>query len=104
MRTWSALAVLIFAGTFVGLSPAATTSAISPTSDEDELLQKEKQLLQSAEARAEHLKRAVDRALGNGAAKVNIIAHSMGGHVLLRTLADRKPLKNCRHRFHNHIG
>lgn len=38
MRKWPALPLLLFAGIFVGLSPAATTSAISPISDEGELV------------------------------------------------------------------
>jgi len=38
MRKWSALPLLIFASIFAGLSPAATTSALSPILDEDELL------------------------------------------------------------------
>lgn len=38
MRTWSALPLLIFAGIFAALSPAATTSALPPIADEDELL------------------------------------------------------------------
>lgn len=38
MRKWPALPLLLFAGLFVGLTPAATTSAISPSSDEHELL------------------------------------------------------------------
>ena len=38
MRKWFTLLLLIFASIFAGLSPATTTSAPSPTSDEDELL------------------------------------------------------------------
>jgi lipid-binding SYLF domain-containing protein len=38
MRKWPALPLLIVAGIFAALSPAATTSARSPLSDEDELL------------------------------------------------------------------
>ncbi len=38
MHKWPALPLLIFASIFAGLSPAATTSALSPISDEDELL------------------------------------------------------------------
>ncbi len=38
MRKWPALPLLIFAGIFAALSPAATTSARSPISDEDELV------------------------------------------------------------------
>jgi lipid-binding SYLF domain-containing protein len=38
MRKWSTLPLLIFASLFSALSPATTTSAPSPTSDEDELL------------------------------------------------------------------
>jgi lipid-binding SYLF domain-containing protein len=38
MRKWSTLPLFILAGIFAALSPAATTSAPSPTSDENELL------------------------------------------------------------------
>jgi lipid-binding SYLF domain-containing protein len=38
MRRWSTLPLLIVASVVAGLSPATTTSAPSPTSDEDELL------------------------------------------------------------------
>jgi lipid-binding SYLF domain-containing protein len=38
MRKWPALPLLIVASIFAGLSPAATISALSPNSDENELL------------------------------------------------------------------